>query len=272
MASMILWKRGVLREPINLGSSDGALALALADMKASTYIKLDGAWQRPTESIKKAYYHESDKTWSTVTAVIASEVRDTQANPAILGYGFGLGGTTLYGHNKDSFDNDIEAQEVLNLIDEAFPELPAYRATVVAEAHDNKLLVSLHGYLRRFWDMYHFVYNPADPKKWIIKHGSDYEDAIAFRPANDAFGYLDLACIRLDDAGWMERGRFVNTVHRSVIFYLRNDLFDVAVNELKTEIEKPSSVLVNEICPNGLSIEVEVAAGDNWGSMRKLKT
>jgi hypothetical protein len=231
-------------------------------------------WQRPTTAHLKAYGVTNAKGelthFTSVPFTIAAEVRDTQAKPAILGYGFGMQGLKLWETNKDSFANQVEAGEVLGLIDEAFPQLKTYREGRATLAHEQKYLVTRFGFTRWFWDVFSFKYNPNIKEKWVVSHGSDYEDTLALEPSNDAFGHIDEAMITLDDVGWLERGNFVNTVHDSLIFYLHNDIFDLAMNAIKDVMEAPSKVLINSVAPEGLSVEVEVAASArSWGELEK---
>lgn len=274
MTSMMLFKRKVIPAPINLNVGDNDLLLALKDLRASHYIKVAGSWVKPSTSQVKAYGTLDGKgnvvAYTSVPFTIAQEVRDTQAKPAILGYGFGMQGNKLYETNKDSFRNAIEAQEVLALIDEAFPQLKVYRDNIAQLAHTQHYLVTRFGFARWFWDVFSFKYNPQDPKKWKVSHGSDYEDAIALGPSNDAFGHIDEAMLTLESRGMLTRYNFINTVHDSLIFYLHDDIFDTAMGEIKDIMEAPSLVLTNRVAPTGLSVEVEVAVGRDWGSLEKV--
>lgn len=188
----------------------------------------------------------------------------------ILGYGFGMQGGKLFETNKDSFANVYEAQDTLSLIDIAFPELKVYREAQAQLAHKQHYLVTRSGFVRWFWDVYSFKYNPTDKGKWKVSHGSDYEDAIALAPANDAFGHIDEAMIVMEDNGLNELARLVNTVHDSLIFYLHDDIFQHTMEAIMEVMQAPSKVLINETAPNGLVIEVEAAAGGNWGEMEKV--
>ncbi len=51
-----------------------------------------------------------------------------------------------------------------------------------------------------YWD--------AAKQKWVP--GDDAEACIAFLPANDAFGHIKDAMLRLEGLGWNERARLIN--------------------------------------------------------------
>lgn len=275
MASVILNSRGITPSVIDLNVADSDLKVALKTLRATNFVKKDNIWQPATADINKAYAKTNDKGditgYSSIPFVIAGEVRDTQAKPSILGYGFGLKGLKLWEMNKESFANQFEAQGVLDLIDIAFPPLKTYRDNQAMLAHDQHYLVTRAGAVRWFWDVFSFKYNPNDPKKWKTSHGSDYEDAIALAPANDAFGHIDEAMITLEETGLNDEYNFVNTVHDSLIFFVHDGIFDIALTNVRNVMEAPSKVLINRVAPTGLVIGVDVMAGRTWGELKEVK-
>lgn len=191
-------------------------------------------------------------------------VRDKKAKPCILGYGFGMGANHLYDANKESFASKKEAAQVIAALDGSFPITKAWRDTIRQKAHDQGFLISRHGYIRYFWEVY----------KWSDggwKPGDDSEAAIAFLPANDAFGEIKNAILRLEALGYLARYRFINTIHDSLLFECPNNLVDECCKNVKLEMELPSAVLIDPVvAPHGLSVEVDVQLGPDWAHMKGL--
>lgn len=191
-------------------------------------------------------------------------VRDEKAKRAILGYGFGMGAKRLYNMNRESFDNLRDATRTVDMLNASFPVCKAWRDTVRLQAHEQGCLISRFGYIRWFWEVC----------KWngraFVPGGDDSEAAIAFLPANDAFGHMRHVMLELERLGLNERYHLINNVHDSLVFECAENLIDEAM-QVKRIMERPSLVLVNSICPNGLSVEVDVQAGPNWSIMKGLK-
>lgn len=214
-------------------------------------------------------------------------IRDTQAKPAILGYGFGLGAYKLHDQNKAQlvdgtmvgFQNVKEAQKVIDRLNETFPKTAAFRNTIKVLAHKQHYLVSMHGFIRWFWDVFNFLYDANSPEHYQTLHGTDTEDSIAFLPANDAFGHIRDASLVLEEEGLNDFsldskfgiGGFINNEHDALKFEIPISIEDRVVPRIKAIMEAPSRVLVNEIAPTGLFIEVEAERGPNWAEMEKVK-
>lgn len=270
--SILAIKRGLWSKPIDLKVSDADLKLALDEVRY--------------------YVHPSGVRFE-------ADIRDVQAKPAGLGIGFGMMGHKLWETNKDAFKDEYDAQEVINDYYLEFKEILAYHNAVVAEAHDRKHLVSRGGFIRWFWHVHDFRYDPVTEKPMTSGHGEDTEDAKAFRPANTAFVYMRDAEIRLENMGVNDEANFINVVHDSNMFEIlrrmehdfgpetaiqlgtgyvqacvpsghRNE--DELVAIIKAEMERPQPLLGDPVlCPEGLTIACDVAAGEDWAHMEKIK-
>lgn len=191
-------------------------------------------------------------------------VRDNKAKRAILGYGFGMGYTKLYDMNKESFDSKREAKATIDMLNGIFPRAAKWRDEIRQQAHEQGYLISRHGYIRYFWEVYRFkggVWTPG---------GDDSESAIAFLPANDAFGEIKDRILVIVERGLDERYGLINTIHDSLLFECPNDLAEEARVTIKGIMEERSSVLINSIAPLGLSVEVDVQGGSDWAHMKGL--
>ena len=247
--SVLAHKRGLWPAPVNTNLTDADLTTALKEVRA--YVVPAG----PHAGLR-----------------FEQDIRDVTAKPAILGIQFGMQGYKLWENNKDSFENEYDAQNTINLFFEHRPLLKKYQEDVMAEAHSQRCLVSRGGFMRWFWHVYDFVYDPRVEGNYKIKHGDDAEDAKAFRPANVAFAYLRDACIRLDEAGILERGNYINNVHDSLVFEMPIELEDELVPRIRMEMEHPQSALGDPVvAPEGLWIEVDASCGADWGSLKKVK-
>lgn len=212
-------------------------------------------------------------------------VRDKKAKPTILGYGFGLGYRKLYQMNRESFTGEKDAKTLIDLLDHLFPKTCAFREAVKHRAQRDYRLVSRHGYHRRFYDV--LVYwgmgriedavrrGRKVPSQCLIckqrhENGEEAEQAIAFLPANDAFGTIKDAMLELEVMGWHKRALLCNQIHDSLMFMMPDELMDEAIPAIHAVMVKPSIILTDPVvAPNGLVCDVEVGVGQTW---RKLET
>lgn len=195
-----------------------------------------------------------------------TKTRNKQAKPGILGYGFGLGGARLYVQNEDSFNNQKEADMVVDMLDRIFPAVARFRNTIplVAQKQGGKL-ISEHKCIRWFFDI-----QRHDFRLGRTVRGQDWEKAIAFLPANNAFGMIKLAMLELEYAGFTERFGLVNQVHDALKFHCPVKLADECIHTVKAVMEQPSKVLV---MPDGspFSVDVDAEMGTSWLTMEHVK-
>lgn len=198
----------------------------------------------------------------------------------ILGIGFGLGAKKLYEMNRESFDGVAEAKKIQSIIKGLFPKVFKYQDATRELSYRQGFLKSLHGYQRWFFDVYHW-----DSKSGQLIPGKDSEAAIAFRPANNAFGMIKEEMLEL--AGlpdWngvgrgygvedlMEKYGFINQIHDSLMFHCPAGLVEEALDNICRIMTSPSKVLVDPIvAPLGLSCGVEAMVGDDWSSMESVR-
>ena len=193
--------------------------------------------------------------------------RDFKAKRAILGYGFGLGYRKLYDMNQEAFTRQAEAKRTIEMLNHAFPKTAQFRNTIRMRAHRDTFLLTRHGCIRHFFDVYHW-----DSRYGTNRPGRDSEKAIAYLPANDAFGHIKDAMLRLEESGWNERANFFNQIHDDLHFEIPDTIFDEAVPAILAEMVKPSEILVDPVtAPGGLQCAVEVKVGQTWEKMEELK-
>ena len=190
--------------------------------------------------------------------------RDAQCKHALLGYNNGMGYRKLFLQYMEFFASQSEAKKTMALLDDLFPAAKAYREEICQKAHEQGYLVSRHGYIRYFWEVFRW-----QGGEW--SHGDDHEAALCFFTQNDAHGELKDRILTLAERGLDEKYGLLNTIHDSIIFECAFDLVDECVYTVKQIMEAPSKVLVDPVsAPGGLAVEVDVQGGPSWADMKGL--
>lgn len=215
-------------------------------------------------------------------------IRDKQAKPAILGYGFGMQPPRLYHENQEFISSREEAYKIMGGLDMAFPITCAWRRNIVRFAEQSGgYLLAQYGGIRRFnccTDKFPVDqdYKPRpgdtikigrDGNRWCFSPGDDAEAIIAYRPAHNAFGMIKETMLRLDDEGLLEKFGLILPVHDALIFHCPDAYIDECLHKVKLEMERPSDVL---ILPDGTGLwcEAELSIskpGKSWAEMEDLK-
>jgi uracil-DNA glycosylase family 4 len=279
VTSILASQQGLWPAPINLNVSDSDLKAALKEVRNYRYkctCHPDTVKKGMVDGFCNGIHFEAD-------------IRDVKAKPAGLGIQFGMMGRKLWETNKESFRDEIEGQQVINTIWEAFPLIKKCGDDTLVEAHNNHFLISSGGFIRWFWHIWDYVYNPEGAIVDRNGHGSDAEDARAFRPANDAFVYIRDAQLRLEDLCVNEEAGFINTIHdsnmyetpdeRPVVLWTPGKIWcnlprkaEEMAFIIKTEMERPQMLLADpEVAPEGLWIGCDVKTGPDWANMKEVK-
>lgn len=238
--------------------------LRLAKLDAHSYLT---GYVKRIEGYRSAlgWDDEKLKAWLKVIKKTCERERNEKYKPALLGWGFGLGGTRLYNSNPDAFSGVREAMGVFDALDAAFPITAEYRRQSPEKAHQQKYLKSAFDCIRWFWNVKIYDFRS---KSW--EHGMDWDRSIAFRPANDAFCHKKLALLRCREKEYTERYGFINDIHDSFVFHCREELAEECIHNVKMEMEAPSEVMKMPT-GEGFSVEVEVKVGKTWAAMEEVK-
>lgn len=234
------------------------------------------------------------------------QIRDYKSKRVILGLGFAQGAKSIYEQNPESYKSAKEVQEFIDMLWKVFPDIKKFHTSITQLAHKQTYLLSPWGYIRRFFDVFQW-----DSTKWNNftnsqgdwKHGDDYEAAIAFLPANCAFGMIKEEMLRL--AGYRmtpdmlvggpythpyEKERFeydqylrtnfkhsedllvkyglVNQVHDSLVFHCDLSLRDRCIEDVLHIMREPCLILSDpEMALNGLFVDSDVQVGPDWAHM-----
>lgn len=193
-------------------------------------------------------------------------VRDKQAKPSILGVGFGMGARRLYQENLEHFPDEKTARRFLDLLQDLYPRVFEWQSGIRKLAHDQTFLKSPFGHIRRFYEV--FVW---DQKSGGWKNGDQAEEAVAFLPANIAFGNIRETLKDLRRLGLDEKYQLVNHIHDSFVWCPKREMLGGFMEEVVPVLCAPSKVLKHPVlAPSGLTVDVEVAAGDNWAEMKEV--
>jgi DNA polymerase I len=194
-------------------------------------------------------------------------VRDKQAKPTILGVGFGMGARRLYQENLEHFSGERVAKQFLDLLQHLFPRVFDWQRRIRQLAHDQSYLRSPFGHIRRFYEV--FVWDHA---KGAYKNGDQAEEAVAFLPANCAFGNIRCAMKELARRELDRRYGLANTIHDSLVFIFPRTMLGQHVAEVYPILTAPSTILRHPtLAPDGLSVDVEACVGTDWSAMAELR-
>ncbi len=192
--------------------------------------------------------------------------RDKKAKPAILGIGFGLGARKLFMMNRDSFGSEREAKGVQDVVRALFPEVFRYQEAQRTLAQRQCYLISRWGFIRWFWEVQRY-----DPRRGMMVPGDDSEAAIAFCPANDAFGIVREAMLQLAAEGLDDRFPLVDTIHDSLVMESAASEVEECVRLVQPVMEQRWPQLVHPVsAPNGLACGVDVSVGRSLGELADL--
>jgi hypothetical protein len=236
-------------------------------------------------SAKLKWYRKADRIYPEFGGMTFQQIRDQKAKKCILGIGFGQQEYSLYKLNPESFASPSDARMVLDRLNGLFPKPEAWRARIKLKADEDHQLVSRHGFVRRFWDVYHRrpvgenyqprgnerVWEHKSGTRWLLTPGDDAEACIAFLPANDAFGMIRSRMVEIGESGLDEKFGMINTIHDSLVFDCRPGLVDECVETVHGIMTRASGVLVDpDVAPGGLACAVEVKAGRSLAEMEEI--
>ena len=206
------------------------------------------------------------------------DIRDKNAKQAVLGWQLGMEGGTLFNNNRDIYPKRKDAEMAINLINSLFPRCVKYREEKMWQAHKQGYLLSPYGYLRWFWDVFrtctqcHYR-NRAHCKRcrglgMVI--GEESKEAISHDVQSCAHGHIKDVMLGIHQKGIDREGCLINQVHDDLEFDIPEGKMDLLIPAIQREMEFHNPRLINEICPQGLSIRVEEKIGRNLADMAEL--
>lgn len=240
------------------------MRLARLDMHSFVAGCFTGAWG--PEIIEEADDALADRFRWFKSDPDRKRVRDKQAKPSILGIGFGMGYRRLYQENLEHFDGEKTAKRFHDLLHRLFPRVFAWQDEIRQLAHQQMYLRSPFGHVRRFYEVFRW-----DWKRQAFAPGDQAEEAVAFLPANIAFGAIRETMKELARLGMDERFGMCNNVHDSLLCVLPRERLDEYVERFIPVMTAPSRILIDPVvAPGGLAVDVEAAWGQDWASMQEI--
>ena len=214
--------------------------------------------------------------------------RNAQAKPAILGMGFGMREHKFYKLNRYSFKSVKECENLIETIRKLFPKtFVDFHKNILERADRDEYLISRYGYIRWFNDVFDWrmVYAPprtlrmgerlirSKGRLYHVKLGNDSNKAIAFLPANDAFGckkekMRELYQYQQDGiiVDKLAEYSMINEIHDDLMFEVEESKVEEAAGVIKNVMESPARYLKNSVAKDGLVVKVEMKVGKNWGA------
>ncbi len=256
------------------------------------------AWFKTMKADEKTLY-VSEAVPNFKDGMTFQQVRDYKSKKVILGIGFSQGAQSIFEQNPEGYSSKKEVQGFLDLFTSIFTGVRAFQQTITKRAHMDTQLISRWGYIRRFYDVFKW-----DPKKWNVAsgtegdwtHGDDFEAAVAFLPANDAFGMIKEEMLRLagyrprtgediqrflaekmiwriqESENLLRKYGFVNQIHDSLIFHCDESLKDKCLEDVLAVMREPCLTLADPImCPEGFFVDSEAMVGPDWAHMDSVK-
>lgn len=266
------------------------------------------AWFKERKSDEKTLY-KSEAVPNFPDGLTFQQVRDYKSKRVILGIGFCQGAQSIFEQNPEGYKDKKEVQTFLDLFTELFKPVRKFQIDITQLAHKQTYLVSRWGYIRRFYDVFQW-----SPNKWNEfsgsagdwTHGDDFESAVAFLPANDAFGMIKEEMLRMAgyrlapdmlnggpythpyhlEHDWharrftnfkysedlLEKYNFINQIHDSLIFHPYRSQVDSLFEEIMPIMREKCVVLSDpEMAPDGLFVDAEAMMGEDWAHMKGVK-
>lgn len=158
------------------------------------------------------------------------------------------------------FDSVRKAQELQELYFGTIGRrIRPWQRSVLAEADRQCYLDNAFGYRHWFWDVFHY-----DGRRKRTVLGTDAKKALAFRPQSTAACICKDAMLRVWKMAYY-RTRLNLQVHDSLMFELPDDRnLSGRIRSIRSMMEQAVPEL------GGLTVEVEVSVGRNWGQMREV--
>ena len=196
------------------------------------------------------------------------ERRDEIYKRTILGVQLGMGAYTMYMNAPEAFGSRQYAQSIIDQEKGIWPKIFKFQDEERASASvPPNISLDAYGYLRRFEEVNRSEWSPK-LGRWETKPGPDSEKAIAAKVQGIAFGFIRDGLIWLDKARcpitgmtWADKFGLCNSIHDSFVFHCPEKYTEECLEVVGRLLQRRSSILVNEVVPDGLWCKVEAAVG-----------
>lgn len=231
---------------------------------------------------------EGKRSWGNLSSpAVVLEVRDIGEQTVIA---FGTQTRTfiaegMLSHNSypDNFSSVKEAKVPLDMLNETFPKVAAFREEIKRKAQEQGFLISPFGFIRHFNNVYDIRpvkddYEPKWGERLLTRNGRlykecsglDAEKAIAYLPANCSFGYVRDAMLEVARLELDEEFCLINQIHDSLEFEPLEEEVEECIERVLEVMQAANPCLVSPLAPEGLRCFASVSVGKKWGEMKEL--
>ena len=217
------------------------------------------------------------------------DIRDRRAKVTILGIGLGLSENGCYERYRDGFDPSPEealagkrkkyegealaklissigrkrVKALYDLLRNLFPRVFKYQSEVIAKA-DIGYYDTPYGFRRWFNEASEVKYDRYGNFLSRTK-GIEAEEAIAFPVQNNAHCHLREGILLLEEKGYLDKYRFCNTIHDSLVFETKQDSLEECIKDVKPILERESKTL------KGFRCAVDVKVGKSIATLQEVR-
>lgn len=217
------------------------------------------------------------------------DIRNRRAKVTILGIGLGLSENGCYERYRDGFDPSPEeamigkrkkyegealaklvssmgrrrVKDLYDLLRSLFPRVFKYQSQVIVEADKGFYQIK---YGARRW------FNAASEVKYdrygnVISRtkGIEAEEAIAFPVQANAHCHLREGILLLEEKGYLDKYRFVNSIHDSLVFEPKQEDVEGCIRDVRPILERVSTTL------EGFSCAVDIKSGKSIATLREVE-
>ena len=227
------------------------------------------------------------------------KVRDDQIKHVVHGINFGLSEEGCYKRYMEEFNPKLD--ELLKLRRNGAKQLDDEAAAKLIEGAGRKKVKQIYEIVRGLFpkvfkwqqetiiraDKEGYIQTPYGARRWFfsatepvynkfgnverVKKGEQAEEALAFPVSNNAHCHMRESMLLLEEAGFNEKYRLINTIHDALIYEPLAGEVDNALADIVPIMERKSTILKNELMPFGFFCEVDGEVGINMAEMEAIK-
>lgn len=240
-----------------------AAKLGVHSILASHCLVESGDWKDPIDL----------KSWSKDDIhAAAEEIKHAfpliykRAKNCVHGSGYGAVAYKLWKEYREAFPTLRFAEEIQDLFFNTIgKKIKIWHRDTLDFVYDNHYLENVYRYRFEFWDIYKTDWSGKIlfDKNGNKKLGDQAKDALAYNPSSTEAAYITEAMLEFKNDSFF-RSALVWQIHDSLVWELPDDSrLEERLRHIQTVMTRPSPEM------DGLSIEVGMEWGKNWGEKSK---
>lgn len=230
-------------------------------------------WIIPDSPIPQVRFEMTNAEIRAITKLVKSneqfaKIRQHTAKPAVLGNQLGLGPKKLFHDNAEyikSYEIAVQLQKTLEV---RFGAVDRAKAKLIELAHLEKHLINPFGRIQWFQEVYKYKYDER-AAAWVKTFSPEKDQVLAFGVQSLAFDMMYSYLKIMKERGIIDRYRFVNTIHDSVMFRPHVKDVEKCFEEVSQVLTIGLPQLKTATFPEGLKVGVEYSSGRNLGKKTK---